>query len=144
MSEEEAAIRCVRAVVAADNGRDRDAYRALLKDEYKAEVHGRTAATSADEEAADLERYWGGFSDGRILEDAITASGGSVTLRYRLVGTNDGVMGGRPATGRKVEISGCTILEVEDGRVARTFRYVDSLGMMLQLGILPDPAAPPD
>ena len=136
MSDEEAAIRCVRAVVAADNGRDRDAYRALLADDYVAQVHGKTAATSGDEETADLERYWNGFSDGRIVEEAITACGGSVTLRYRLVGTNDGEMAGRPATGRKVEISGCTILEVEDGRVARTYRYVDSMGMMLQLGVL--------
>ena len=59
-----------------------------------------------------------------------------MTFRYRLTGTNDGDLAGRLATGRAVEIHGCTIMEVEDGRVRRTHRYVDRLGMLLQLGVL--------
>jgi len=58
-----------------------------------------------------------GFSDGFTAEEQVVASGNVVTRRYRLVGTNDGEMDGCPATGRKIDFAGCTVLEVEDGRV---------------------------
>jgi predicted ester cyclase len=50
-------------------------------------------------------------------------------------------MNGRPATGRKVELSGCTIFEIESGRVRRVFRYLDTLTMISQLGMLPGEGA---
>jgi steroid delta-isomerase-like uncharacterized protein len=130
-------IEVVRSVVAADNGRDSAGYRALLWDDYRAEVHGKVTATSGDEEAAHLARYWQGFSDGRVVEEQILADGPRVTYRYRLQGTHDGEVDGQPASGRGVDVAGCTILEVEDGRVRRTYRYVDVLGMLEQLGQMP-------
>lgn len=130
-------IEVVRRVVAADNARDSRAYRALLSDDYRAEVHGQPSVSSGDAEAAGLARYWEGFPDGRVVEEAIHLAGDVVTLRYRLVGTNSGALEGRPATGRRVDVAGCTLLEVVGGRVKRTWRYLDSLGFMRQLGLLP-------
>ncbi len=140
MTESEA-IDVARRVVACDNARDLDGYRALLWDDYRAEVNGVEAATTADAEAESLASYWKGFSDGRITVEQVVASGSVVTMRYRLVGTNDGEMNGRPATGRKVELSGCTIFEIESGRVRRVFRYLDTLTMISQLGMLPGEGA---
>ena len=140
MTESEA-IDVARRVVACDNGRDLDGYRALLWDDYRAEVNGTLAATTGDAEADSLARYWKGFSDGRVMEEQVVASGSVVTMRYRLVGTNDGELDGRPATGRKVELSGCTIFEMESGRVRRVFRYLDVLTMLGQLGMLPGEGA---
>jgi steroid delta-isomerase-like uncharacterized protein len=134
-------IDVVRRVVAADNGRDGPGYRALLWDDYRAEVNGAEAATSGDAEAAALARYWQGFPDGRIVEEQILADGNAVTLRYRLVGTNDGDVEGSPATGRKVDVSGCTILEVEAGKVRRVYRYLNVMSMLEQLGQLPGAGA---
>ena len=130
-------IEVVRAVLAADNGRDIEAYRALLWDDYTARVHGEVTATSAEAECSDLERNWRTFSDVRVVETDIWDADGAVTLLYRMQGTNDGELNGAPATGRKVDLAGCTILEVEGERVRRTHRYVDVLGMMRQLGLIP-------
>ena len=137
MTESEA-IEVARRVVECDNGRDLKGYRALLWDDYHAEVNGAEAATTGDAEAESLASYWKGYPDGHVTVEQVVASGNIVTMRYRLVGTNDGEMAGRSATGRKVELSGCTIFEVEDGRVRRVFRYLDVLTMLGQLGLLPD------
>ena len=136
MTENES-IRLARRVVECDNGRDLEGYRALLWDDYHAEVNGAEAATTGDAEAESLASYWKGFSDGQANVEQVVASGNVVTMRYRLVGTNDGEMNGRPATGRKVDLAGCTIFEMEDGRVRRVFRYLDVLTMLGQLGMLP-------
>lgn len=135
-------IEVVRRVVAADNARDSKAYRALLSDDYHAEVHGEVTVTSGDAEAAGLARYWEGFPDGRVVEEAIFAAGPVVTLRYRLVGTNTGALEGRPATGRRVDVAGCTLLEVQQGRVRRTWRYLDTSGFLEQLGLQPSAGQP--
>jgi predicted ester cyclase len=130
-------IEVVRRVVANDNARNRAGYRALLWDDYRAEVHGVVTVTSGDAEAEGLAHYWAGFPDGRVVEEAIHAAGNVVTLRYRLVGTNSGALAGRPATGRRVDVAGCTLLEVIDGRVKRTWRYLDTQGFAQQLGLAP-------
>ncbi|MCP4904502.1 MAG: ester cyclase [bacterium] len=136
MTEDEA-IEVARGIVACDNARDLEGYRALLWDDYHAEVNGAEGVTSGDAEADSLARYWRGFSDGYAAEELVVASGNIVTMRYRLTGTNDGEMEGRPATGRKIDVAGCTIFEVEEGRVRRVFRYLDVFTWLGQLGMLP-------
>ena len=138
-SAEDAALACVRRVVEVDNARDAAGYRALLHDDYRAEVNGNVAATNADDEVASLEATWAGFSDGRTEPVEMWASGGRVTLRYRLVGTNDGPLRGQPPSGRKVDVEACTILDVEAGRVKRVWRYIDVLTLLGQLGRTPEP-----
>jgi predicted ester cyclase len=134
MSEEQAALDCVHAVVACDNGRDARGYRALLHDDYCAEVHGQVTASDAETEVAALARWWAAASDVHLEIDAIFATHNLVTLRYHLRGTNDGPLAGRPASGKPFVLHGCTILEVVGGRVKRVWRYSDALGLMQQLG----------
>lgn len=140
MTREDQALACVHRVLDADNGRDAQAYRALLYDDYHAEVNGAPAATNADAEVADLASTWSGFSDGRTELVEMWATGNKVTLRYRFVGTNDRPWRGQPASHRKVDVSACTILEVVDGKVKRVWRYIDTMRFLSQLGWLPAPS----
>ena len=140
MTEESKAIRTVRRVIECDNGRDGAGYRALLHDDYRSFVHGQPSTEGAEAEVAALEAWWKAASDVHLEPVELVASGGLVTLRYTLEGTNDGELAGRPATGRRFRIENCTLLLVEDGRVRRAWRYSDTAGLMGQLGLAPEPS----
>ena len=129
-------LECVRKVIECDNSRDAAGYRALLHDDYAARVHGEVQTDGAEQEVAALEAWWAATPDVHLEELATHVDGGFVTLRYALSGTNDGPLAGRPATGKPFKTEACTILEVIDGRVKRTWRFADTLGMLTQLGML--------
>lgn len=130
-------IECVQAVIDCDNGRDSAGYRRLLHDDYLSFVHGKPSTVGAEAEVLALARWWAAASDVHLEPIAMVESGGLVTLRYTLEGTNDGDFFGRPATGRRFVLENCTLLQVEASRVRRAYRYSDTLGLLGQLGLLP-------
>lgn len=134
-------IECVKAVVACDNGRDAAGYRRLLHDDYVSLVHGKESTVGAEAEVEALARWWKAASDVHLEPLVMVESGGLVTLRYTLAGTNDGEFFGRPATGRRFVLENCTLLQVEQGRVRRAYRYSDTMGLLGQLGLLPGAAS---
>jgi len=134
-------IGCVKAVIECDNERDGKGYRQLIHDDYVSYVHGKESTVGAEAEVAALARWWKAASDVHLEPLRMTESEGLVTLRYTLEGTNDGEFFGRPATGRRFRVENCTLLQVEDGRVRRAWRYSDTLGLMGQLGLLPGSGA---
>ena len=129
-------IECVKKVVECDNGRDEAGYRRLLHDDYVSYVHGKESTVGAEAEVAALATWWKATSDVHLEILEMTESGGLVTLRYTLTGTNDGDLFGRPATGRRFHVENCTLLRVVDGRVQNAYRYSDTLGLMTQLGLM--------
>ncbi|MCA9503493.1 MAG: ester cyclase [Spirochaetaceae bacterium] len=129
-------IECVKKVVECDNGRDEAGYRRLLHDDYVSYVHGKESTVGAEAEVAALASWWKATSDVHLEILEMTESGGLVTLRYTLTGTNDGDLFGRPATGRRFHVENCTLLRVVDGRVQNAYRYSDTLGLMTQLGLM--------
>lgn len=129
-------VECVKRVIECDNGRNAAGYRAVLHDDYLSYVHGKESTVGAEAEVAAIEKWWLATSDVHLEILDLYESNGVVTLRYRLDGTNDGDLFGRPATGRNFSIENCTLLEVVDGKVKRAWRYSDTLGLMGQLGLL--------
>ena len=128
---------CVKAVVDCDNRRDGAGYRKLIHDDYVSLVHGKESTVGAEAEVAALARWWQAASDVHLEPITVVESGGLVTLRYTLEGTNDGEFFGRPATGHRFKLENCTLLEVVAGKVRRAYRYSDTIGLLGQLGLLP-------
>jgi predicted ester cyclase len=56
-------------------------------------------------------------------------------------GTHEGELWGIPPTGRQVEIAVIDIVRIRDGRIAEHWNVVDQLGLMRQLGVMPEAAA---
>ena len=135
MSEGLSPSACVARVVECDNARDKAGYRAILHDDYKAYVYGKLSSTDADAEADALARWWTMASDVHLEILEIYELGSRVTLRYKLVGTNDGEFAGQPATFKNFDAEGCTLFEVLDGRVKQVWRYFDTIGLVTQLGL---------
>jgi steroid delta-isomerase-like uncharacterized protein len=65
-----------------------------------------------------------------------------VANRFERTGTHRGTFLGIPATGRPVHVWGIVIDRLEDGRIKDTRILMDSLGMMMQLGVVPPPPPP--
>jgi steroid delta-isomerase-like uncharacterized protein len=84
--------------------------------------------------------YREAFSDSKFEIEDQFAEGDFVITRWTATGTQDGELMGMPATGKHVTISGITIDRFEDGKVAEGWTNWDTLGMMQQLGVVPEPA----
>ena len=72
------------------------------------------------------------------VEDLI-AEGDKVVTRWRARGTHQGELMGIPPSGNPVEVTGITIHRIEGGKVVETWANYDALGMMQQVGAVPEP-----
>ncbi len=71
------------------------------------------------------------------VEDQV-AEGDRVVTRYRGRGTHQGETEAfGPATGNRMEITGMVIDRHEGGKIAESWLIFDALGMMQQLGLVP-------
>jgi steroid delta-isomerase-like uncharacterized protein len=73
-----------------------------------------------------------------VVEDMI-AEGDKVVLRYTLEGTHEGELFGIPPTGKQLSVKGIAVERVSDGKIREHWRVTDELGMMQQLGVIPEP-----
>ena len=74
-----------------------------------------------------------------ILEQL--SDGDRVASRFEWTGTHQGAFLGVPPTGRPVRVWGMVIDRLEQGRIKETRILMDTLGLMIQLGVIPPPAA---
>ncbi len=92
-----------------------------------------------------IEAYLEGFPDlHHEVIDHVEADG-TVALELHVRGTHTGTLRGQqgdiPATGRSVLWESADYMKVRDGKIVSWHAYTDSLAFMVQLGLMPDPAA---
>jgi len=81
------------------------------------------------------------FPDFRATVLDQIAEGAMVVTRKVFHGTHRGDLTGIPPTGREVEIHVIDIVRLSRGRIVEHWNIVDRLGLMQQLGVIPDPDA---
>ena len=86
--------------------------------------------------------YRRAFPDAHSTVEDQVAEGDKVVTRWRARGTHRGELGPIAATDRPFEMDGVTIERIEDGRIAEVWAARDELGLLRQLGVLPE--AEPD
>lgn len=73
------------------------------------------------------------------IEDII-AEGDKVAVRWTLSGTHEGESRlGIAPTGKRISITGTSIMRFEGGKIAEQWAVFDLLGMMQQMGAMPTP-----
>jgi predicted ester cyclase len=77
------------------------------------------------------------FPDYVATVDQVVADGDHLAAGWRITGTHTGrhPQIPLPATNRPVDFSGCTMLEIEEGRIVRALNYIDVSAVMRQLGV---------
>jgi steroid delta-isomerase-like uncharacterized protein len=78
------------------------------------------------------------FPDVHYTVDDQIAEGNKVVVRYRFRGTHLGEFQGMPPTRKEVGYSGILIYRVADGKIAEQWTEFDLLGLLRQLGVLPN------
>jgi steroid delta-isomerase-like uncharacterized protein len=82
------------------------------------------------------------FPDGRIdIQRVHEAANGTVIVEFIASGTQTGELMGIPATGKRIGLPVCNVLEIRDGKITREREYFDNMTMMTQLGVVQAPAA---
>jgi steroid delta-isomerase-like uncharacterized protein len=78
------------------------------------------------------------FPDGQVTVEDLVAEGDREVQRVTYRGTHQGEFQGVPATGKAVEAWVMVISRLADGKIAEEWQLVDTLGLLQQLGRLPD------
>ena len=79
------------------------------------------------------------FPDSYFIVEDMMAEGDKVATRKTFHGTHQGEFMGIPPTGRQVSMGLIDIVRIADGRVVEHWSMGDNLGMMRQLGLVPQP-----
>ena len=101
---------------------------------------GRTEERGPEDVKHFISEFRQAFPDFRsVIEDQI-AEGDKVVTRWKAGGTHQGEFRGIPPTGKTVTVTGIGIFRFSDeGKVVESWDNMDQLGMMQQLGVIPEP-----
>jgi steroid delta-isomerase-like uncharacterized protein len=80
------------------------------------------------------------FPDLNLTIEDVIAEDDRVVLRVSLRGTHKGDFMGAGATGREVSVRVIDIVRLADGKIVEHWDVMDELGMMQQLGLVPQEA----
>jgi len=83
--------------------------------------------------------FRGAFPDSYFTVEDMVAEGDKVATRKTFHGTHEGEFMGIPPSGRSVSMGLIDIVRISEGRVVEHWSMGDTLGMMRQLGVVPQP-----
>ncbi len=90
---------------------------------------------------AEAKEFFGafltGFSDIKFDVDEVFGVDDRIVKRWTFNGTHTGEFSGVPATGKRISVSGVSITRITNGKIAEELDYMDDLGFLQQLGVIP-------
>lgn len=84
--------------------------------------------------------YQSAFEDAAVTIDDQIGEGDQVVTRWTGRGTHTGELMGIAPTGKEVTVSGLTVSRLGGGTIVEEWELIDALGMLVQLGAVPQPA----
>jgi len=122
-------------------GADEAAFAELLDPDVVDHSRPPGIAPGAEGVRQQFDGFRAGLPDFRATILHQVAEGDLVITHKVFHGTHTGELMGIPATGREVEIVVMDVVRVSDGRIVEHWGLVDRLGLLQQLGALPEPEA---
>jgi predicted ester cyclase len=101
-----------------------------------AELFAPDRVEDAKQEAASVRR---GFPDLESTIEDLIAERDKVVVHWRAQGTHRGEYMGITPTGNRVNFRGISIYRIEGGKIAESWSVSDDLGLMRQIGAIPEP-----
>ena len=126
----------VRAYFDALNERDYEKAAALFSDDCEfVSVASGVKFTGTDSMLHGLREFAEAFPDWAVEVANVVASGRYVATEWKTTGTQEGMFRGESPTGIRFRRDGCSVAEVEDGRIVRYRDYYDRSTLLEQLGL---------
>ena len=106
--------------------------------DHEAEAHpGRNRGPESMREVATMLRT--AFPNLHFTIEELVAEGDTVVGRLTMSGTHEGPLMGMPPTGRSMRQDHMHFVRFRDGKAIEHWGVRDDLGMMRQLGVIPEP-----
>jgi steroid delta-isomerase-like uncharacterized protein len=141
MATEENKAIVLRLLEQGFNANDPAVFDELLADDFV--NHDPSQPDATDREG--LKRFWSAlchaFPDQHTAVEDLVGEGDRVVKRAIWRGTQSGELLGIPPTGKQATMSTISIYRLADGKVRDMWWAYDSLGLLRQLGALPEPSA---
>jgi steroid delta-isomerase-like uncharacterized protein len=81
--------------------------------------------------------YRSAFPDLQFMVEDVIAEGDTVSVRWSSQGTHRGPLSGIAPSGKKVSVSGMTLLRFAGGKIVEGWVNWDALGLLQQLDVVP-------
>ena len=96
-----------------------------------------TDVVGIDSARAYYANYLTGFSNITFTIKDVFGMGNKLVKHWNFKGIHTGLFFGIPATNKKVDIDGVTLVRMENGKIAEERDFLDNLEFMQQLGLIP-------
>lgn len=83
------------------------------------------------------QNYMTGFSDVTFTIVDVFGQGDKIVKHWNFKGTHTGEFFGIPASGKKIDIDGVTLVKMKDGKIVQEQDFLDNLSFYQQLGLIP-------
>lgn len=110
----------------------------LIAPEYRNNSAPPGAAQGPDAIRQYLQILKKAFPDRKVKNEMLLCAGDYVIVRSTVTGTSTGPYFGQPATGKSYSVMGTDIYLIKDGKFRARWGNEDAMGMMQQLGYLPN------
>ena len=113
----------------------------LVHPDFTAHGAGGQDIKQGPDGVAEMVRTWHkAFPDGHMAIDDIITEDDISVIRMTFRGTHLDEFYGNPASGKKVEVTSIGIDRVVDGQITEGWGELNMLGLMQQIGAIPDPS----
>jgi steroid delta-isomerase-like uncharacterized protein len=125
---------------------DLDAMESHYESGGTGEIHGLVELTVPGTYRTWFANLFAAFPDFRFEILDVMAGDEKAAVRWRATGTFNGKVRfeGLDPTGAKVDVTGCDVLTIRNGRIHRNDAYMNSAQMAQQLGALPPAGSLPE
>lgn len=119
--------------------RDVDAMAAFWEPGCIDELHGLASLRAPEGVTEWFANTFRAVPDFQMKVIDLIAGDDKVAVRWQMTGTfsGDAKFEGAIATGEKIDITGCDVLTVRDGKIVHNDAYLNGMQMARQLGMLP-------
>ena len=77
------------------------------------------------------------FTDLNDTPNSFSGQGNKIVKHWNFKGTHDGDFFGIPATGKKIDLIGTTLVLMKDGKILQEQDFFDNYSLLSQLGLTP-------